>query len=123
MASCGIRRTIATASERTNLDFFVQHLGLDRWFEVDRIVYDDGSRPGKPAPGVYLQAASNLGLQPAQCVVVEDSRSGLQAAHAAGIGYIVALGPIGMPKSLARLEGVSAVIESLRQMPREALFL
>jgi beta-phosphoglucomutase-like phosphatase (HAD superfamily) len=86
-------------------------------------VYDDGSRACKPAPDIYLQAASNLGLPPAECVVVEDSRSGLQAAHAAGIGYIVALGPINIHRSLTQLEGVSVVIKSLRQMPREALFL
>ena len=119
----GIPRTIATASGRANVDFFAEHLDLARWFEIDRCVYDDGSRPGKPAPDIYRQAARNLGLEPAGCVVVEDSRSGLQAAQAAGIGYIVALGPASTHSQLAQMEGVSQVVESLQQLPRERLFL
>jgi beta-phosphoglucomutase-like phosphatase (HAD superfamily) len=123
LATHHIRYTIATASEKTNLDFFVEHLDLDRWFDIGKIVYDDGTRQGKPAPDIYLQATSNLGLKPATCVVVEDSRSGIQAAHTAGIGHIIALGPARTHKQLAQFEGVSEVIESLQQFPRERLFL
>jgi len=65
---------------------------LDRWFDVAKIVYDDGVRPGKPAPDIYLAAAENIGLAPSQCVVVEDAISGIQSAQVAGIGHIVALG-------------------------------
>jgi beta-phosphoglucomutase len=118
-----IPHTIATASGRDNLDFFVVHLHLDRWFDVGRIVYDDGLRPGKPAPDLYLQAAKNLDLKPGRCVVVEDSRSGIQAARAASIGYVIALGSAHMHSRLAQLEGVDAVVESLDQVPRERLFL
>jgi len=112
--------TIATASEKSNLDFFIEQLDLGKWFELERIVYDDGTRPGKPAPDIYVQAARNLNLEPARCVVVEDSLSGLQAAHAAGIGYIIALGPQDL--HLAQLEGVCQVVESLQQVPKERLF-
>lgn len=118
-----IPHTIATASGRANLDFFVEHLSLDKWFEIERIVHDDGARPGKPAPDIYLQAACNLALEPASCVVVEDSRSGIQAACSAGIGHIIALGPASTHKQLAQLAGVGAVIETLEQIPRERLFL
>lgn len=117
-----VPRTIATASEKTNLDFFVTHLALARWFDTGQIVYDDGTRPGKPAPDIYRQAASTLSLEPACCVVVEDSRSGIQAAHAAGIGLIYALGPASTHPQLAQLEGVGRVIERLDQIPREQLF-
>jgi len=119
----GILRTIATASGKRNLDFFVDHLHLDRWFEVPAIVYDNGARPGKPAPDLYLQAAANLGLVPGQCVVVEDAHSGIQAAHAAGIGYLVALGPASTHSHLAQLEGVHETIDSLECFPRERLCL
>ena len=47
--------------------------------------------PGKPAPDGYLRAAKVLGVDPADCVVFEDSISGVRAAHAAGIGKIVAI--------------------------------
>src|SRR5437764_3204159 len=52
----------ATSSEITNLKFFMEHLRLGRWFDVAKIIYDDGSRPGKPAPDVYLAAARNIGV-------------------------------------------------------------
>jgi beta-phosphoglucomutase len=121
LVACRIPHTIATASGKGNLDFFVAHLHLDRWFDVGRIVFDDGLRPGKPAPDLFLQSASNLGLEPERCVVVEDSRSGIQAARAAGIGYVIALGPAHTHNRLARLEGVDAVVENLRQVARERL--
>jgi len=125
-----IPHTIATASEKTNLDFFVKHLGLDTWFDVEQIVYDDGSRRGKPAPDIYLQAARNLGLEPAQCVVIEDSPAGIQAARAAGIGCVVALGPAQKHEQLVRLGAGQArrelcrtVVETLQQVPKEQLFV
>jgi len=118
-----IPHTIATASEKNNLDFFRKHLHLDRWFDVEHIVYDDGTRRGKPAPDFYLQAARNLGLEPASCVVVEDARSGIQGAYKAGIGHIIALGPVHTHDRLRQLEGVSRVIENLDHIPGEQLFL
>jgi len=123
LAAHDVARTIATASERVNVDFFVEHLNLDQWFDAAQIVYDDGIRPGKPAPDIYLQAARNLGLEPARCVVVEDSRSGIQAAYAAGIGHIIALGPTDTFVQMLRLPGVGGVVESLDQIPKEQLFL
>lgn len=122
LAARQIPRTIATASEKSNVDFFVAYLHLDRWFDAGLIVYDDGSRPGKPAPDIYLQAARNLGLRPVECVVVEDSRSGIEAAHAAGIGHIVALAPVEGHRELARLSGVVQAIENLVQLHFEKLF-
>lgn len=121
LARNNIPRTIATSSEITNLQFFTEHLRLDRWFDVANIVYDDGIRPGKPAPDVYLAATRNIGIAPSECVVVEDAVSGLAAAHAARIGYIVAIGaPAEFPRLLA-CDGVAVAIESLREFPREQL--
>jgi beta-phosphoglucomutase-like phosphatase (HAD superfamily) len=116
-----IPRTIATASGKTNLDFFVSHLGLAKWFDVRQIVYDDGLRPGKPAPEAYTTAADNLNLAPVECVVVEDAISGFNSARAAHIGYIVGLGPLASHPGMLACEGVNAVIESLAQFPRQLL--
>jgi beta-phosphoglucomutase-like phosphatase (HAD superfamily) len=117
-----IPHTIATASGRNNLDFFIQYLHLDRWFDLKQIAYDDGSRPGKPAPDIYLRAAENIGLAPATCAVVEDSYAGLAAARAAGIGHIVALGPPHTHRRLSQIQGVNRVIENLTDLPQEELF-
>ena len=45
-------------------------------------------KPGKPHPGIFLAAAKVLGLEPAQCVVIEDATSGVKAAKAAGAACI-----------------------------------
>lgn len=117
-----IPHTIATASERTNLEFFVAHLSLSRWFDIHDIVYDDGVLSGKPAPDIYFQATQNLGLKPVDCIVVEDAFSGIQAAHAAGIGYIIAIGPRSSHDKLLSLDGVDEAAENLGQVRREELF-
>ena len=116
LAAHGIPRAIATASGRGNVDFFRAHLGLDRWFDAGHIVYDDGTLRGKPAPDLYLRAAEVLGRPPGRCLVVEDSRSGIAAARAAGIGCLVALGPRAEHEALRRLPGVDRVVEDLGEL-------
>ena len=59
--------------------------------DIDKIVYANGKIPGKPAPDIYLIAAQNLGLDPKDCIVVEDAISGINAAENAGIGKIIAM--------------------------------
>ena len=49
----------------------------------------------KPAPDIYLLAAQELGVAPARCVVVEDSRIGLAAARAAGTRCVTGGGRVG----------------------------
>jgi HAD superfamily hydrolase (TIGR01509 family) len=117
-----IPRTIATASGKGNLLFFSEHLQLGRWFDSQLITFDDGVRPGKPAPDIYLQAAHSLGLRPTECVVVEDSISGFQAARAAGIGYIIALKPGDSNTASIELNGIDLVVENLTQIPWEDIF-
>lgn len=117
-----IPRTIATASEKDNVDFFVTHLHLDRWFDVSKIVYNDGILPGKPEPDIYLKACANLDLEPNDCIVIEDAKSGIQSARVAGIGKIIALGPKSKHKALLTLEGVSEVVEDLSQIKPGELF-
>jgi beta-phosphoglucomutase-like phosphatase (HAD superfamily) len=123
LAAHRVPRAIATSSGQGNVGFFRQHLGLDRWFAAGAIVYDDGTLPGKPAPDLYCRAARVLGLPPPCCVVVEDSLSGLEAARAAGIGQVVALGPPGEHATLAAIPGVSLVVASLAQLAAGELFL
>ena len=116
-----VPHTIATASEKYNVDFFIHQLGLANWFDISALVFDDGRLPGKPAPDIYLLAAKRLRLAPARCIVVEDSRSGILAAHAAGIGLVVALGPDATHAELAKLPGVGLVVASLADLPKGLL--
>ena len=61
--------------------------GVAELFEAGRCRPRRSPR-GKPAPDVYLEAAARLGVDPARCVAVEDSASGIRSAHAAGMRVI-----------------------------------
>ena len=55
----------------------------------NQLVTGDDVKNGKPAPDPYLLGAKNLGFDPADCVVFEDAEAGVQAAKAAGVGFVV----------------------------------
>jgi beta-phosphoglucomutase-like phosphatase (HAD superfamily) len=118
----GVPRSIATAMERTNIDFFFRHFELGNWFDRSRIVYDDGLLPGKPAPDVYLKAFAKLGLEPRECAVVEDSKSGMEAANAAKAGCLIALGPKAKHGELISGPGVSFAVQTLAEIDVDELF-
>ena len=105
-----------------NVGFFNEMLHLDTWFDMEKVVNDDGTFPGKPAPDIYLKAANILSLKPEDCVVIEDARSGIAAAYAAGIGYILAIGPKQSHASLQALPGVNEVVERLDEVDVARLF-
>lgn len=86
-----IPRTIATMSEKENVDFYIEEFNLAKWFDLDKIVYSDGTIKGKPAPDIYEIAAEKLGLRPEECVVVEDALSGIKSAASANIGKVIGI--------------------------------
>jgi len=67
-----------------------------------RIFSAEDVRDGKPAPDLFLHAADVLGIRPSRCVVIEDSRYGVQAARAAGMRVLGYGGGITSPESLQR---------------------
>lgn len=78
-----VKTNIATASGWNNVKFFFENLNLLKWFDINRLVYNDGSCKGKPAPDMYLKAAEKLGVPMSECFVFEDSESGIEAARRA----------------------------------------
>jgi HAD superfamily hydrolase (TIGR01509 family) len=86
-AARGVRLAVASNSSRAWVAGHLARLGLDGWTCVR--TRDDVASP-KPAPDVYLAAAECLGVSPAEAIAVEDSRSGVEAARAAGL-YCVAV--------------------------------
>ena len=55
----------------------------------DTIVTGDMIEHGKPAPDIYLLAAERLGVNPAECIGVEDSMSGVRSIHSAGMRAVM----------------------------------
>lgn len=56
--------------------------------DFDAIVAGDKLKANKPAPDIFLAGAQLMGLKPTECVVVEDTPSGVQAAKTAGPGGV-----------------------------------
>ena len=107
---------IATASGHTNVRFFFGQLALGRWFDLRRVVLNDGTFPCKPAPDIFLRAAEKLGLPPAGCAIFEDSRAGIQSACRAGAGLVVGVSSMLPAEELYTL-GANAVISDYRDLP------
>jgi HAD superfamily hydrolase (TIGR01509 family) len=81
------RMGIVTSSRREHFDIIHKKLNLLTHFEF--VVTDEDYVNSKPAPDPYLLGLKHLGLPRDQCLVIEDSPRGLQAAQAAGIRCIV----------------------------------
>lgn len=114
-----IPHTIATMSEKDNVDFYIEEFKLEKWFDLDKIVYSNGKIPGKPAPDIYQIAAKNIGLDPKDCIVVEDAISGIDSAAAAGIGKIIAIASVESIELYKQQPAVSQIIKDYREIDRE----
>ncbi len=86
----GIPFGLASASIKPNIDFFFEIFGLDRWFQKDDVVYDDGTYLNKGE--MHLEAARRMGVDFSECMVIEDSLSSIRQARQNGAGCIVAVG-------------------------------
>jgi HAD superfamily hydrolase (TIGR01509 family) len=82
---------LASSSNRELIDLFLSLSGFGDAFRVT--VSSEEVARGKPAPDVYLEAASQLGVDPARCVAIEDSSNGIRAGAAAGMAVIAAPNP------------------------------
>ena len=116
-----IPHTIATMSEEVNVKFFIKGFNLAKWFDVDKIVFDDGKIKGKPEPDIYLKATQNLGLKPEDCIVVEDALSGIEAAYRAGIGKIVAIESMETRELYSKVPAVDEIIQDFDDFDRSCL--
>ncbi|GAA1394051.1 HAD-IA family hydrolase [Luteococcus peritonei] len=77
---------------------------------------------GKPAPDVFLQAAHGLGLDPADCLVVEDAPLGLDAARAAGMASLALL--TSTPREQLQADAVVADLSEVHwEVTREGIRL
>jgi HAD superfamily hydrolase (TIGR01509 family) len=97
---------LASSSPRELIDAVLDVSGLARYFPA--VVSADEVARGKPEPDVYLHACESLGIEPRDCVAIEDSTNGLRAAAAAGLRVIAIPQPSNPPDEdvLARVDRV-----------------
>jgi pseudouridine-5'-monophosphatase len=121
LAARGIAQALATSSGRRL--FELKTTRHHEWFRVfSAIVLGDDPRVtrGKPAPDIFLLAASELGADPRGCLVVEDAPAGVAAAHAAGM-QVVAVPDPGMER--APFRDADLVVDSLAAITPASLGL
>lgn len=78
----GLRLALATSTPLHIAKDYLSSLGL--WDCFDKVQSAADIKNGKPAPDVYLAAASLLGLEPSECMAFEDSPNGVRSASSAG---------------------------------------
>jgi HAD superfamily hydrolase (TIGR01509 family) len=86
LAEQRLRAALVSSSSRADVELLVRGSPLEPLLEV--VVTGDDVAAPKPAPDGYLLALRRLGVPPAGCVAVEDSRCGVEAAVAAGLRVV-----------------------------------
>ena len=111
---------VASNGSQSKMEFTLKRANLWSRFE-GRIFSAEDVNQGKPAPDLFLHAASTLGFEPADCIVVEDSWAGVTAALAAQMKVIAYTGGI---TSLHQIPaGEATMIDHMSQLPGAILEL
>lgn len=103
---------LATGSGRKQAIWNLENVGLDNSF--DTIICGDEVTRSKPDPEIFLKAAEGLGVSPWQCLVIEDSLNGIQAALAGGF-HVIMVPDLTMPDQSVK-QKVDGVLEDLTEV-------
>jgi HAD superfamily hydrolase (TIGR01509 family) len=113
----GIATAIVTSASRWWVTSHLRRLGLeDEWDVI--VSADKDPERAKPAPLLYLEAAEELGVEPAEAVAIEDSPNGVKAARRAGMQVVAFPNPI---TSAMDLTEADAIVEALDGLGLDAL--
>jgi HAD superfamily hydrolase (TIGR01509 family) len=107
-----IKIAMATSSNRSSAERNLGMAGLREYF--DALICGDMIHKSKPDPDIYLTAAATLGVAPADCIGLEDSRNGIKSVHAAGMhGLLI---PDLIPADEEMTAHAEAVLPTLRDV-------
>lgn len=113
----GIPFTIASASIKENIDFFVESFHLDHWMDPLKIVYDNGSYTNKEK--MFLDAAKLLGCDIQETIIFEDSLAGIHHAYKAGCQNIIVVCSKEKEEVFKVLPGVIQTIQDFSEMGKK----
>lgn len=116
-ASLPARRAVASSSPMRVIRATLETLGIASAFAVVHSAEDEEC--GKPDPRVYLTTARRLGVDPEECLALEDSLAGMRAALAAGMRCVMV--PDVSLDGRPEIEMADAVLESLEELPHLAI--
>lgn len=108
---------LATSNERFMVEKTFQKLDIEKYFDI--VTTGEEVLAKKPAPDLFLKTAEKLGVEPFECLVFEDSESGITAAKRAGMKVV---GISGEEASKGLLRGADFVISSFWEVSPEALW-
>ncbi len=111
LKSNGLKMAVATAASKELLEIQLSKIGILNDF--DFLLSGSDIKNGKPHPEIYLKTVSLLGLRPDECVVVEDSQSGMEAGIKAGC-FTVAFP--NKYQDISSLPKVDMIIRSLEEI-------
>ncbi len=93
----GLILAVCSAADLRKVRYNLQAVGVDERIFSALVTGSDVARK-KPFPDIYLEGARRVGIEPKDCLVVEDAISGIQAAHAAGMDAV------GVPTTFSKEE-------------------
>lgn len=109
---------IGTSSQRALCELKLSGHSFATHFACVSCSDDPGITRGKPAPDIFLAAASGMGADPSRCIVLEDTPTGVRAARAAGMDAIAVIDANLRDEDWS---GALLVLESLEQVTPELL--
>jgi HAD superfamily hydrolase (TIGR01509 family) len=115
--AAGLRTAVASSSSSAWVEGWLVRHGIRDLFEA--VCTRDHVQRVKPAPDLYLLAASRLDVPPARCVVFEDSPNGIRAARAAGMRCVAIPNPV---TSGLSLDAADVVLPSLAEVGLREIF-
>lgn len=115
-AQCQGRIAVASGADRYKVEMMLQRVGLFALFE-GRIFSGHETPRSKPFPDVYLAAAAHLQVDPARCLVVEDTPVGVAAGVAAG-ATVWAYAPVGADAEPLRAAGARRLMGQMTELLR-----
>ena len=83
----GLTLAVCSAADLRKVRYNLMAIGVDETIFSALVTGSDVARK-KPFPDIYLEGARRIGMDPEDCLVIEDAISGIQAAHAAGMDAV-----------------------------------
>jgi len=110
----GIKQAVASSAPQANIDALLDELGVRTFFQVEAA---GAALKGKPDPAVFLLAASQLKVEPAKCLVIEDAVAGVEAAHRGGMKCVA----VQTTNPAEKLKGANVVLKDLSLLTEKHL--